>query len=96
MKALAKAGLVGKVFLRGAVQGASSATMQSVALTAGLYQGMKYKGSFKTGATTTAVVYGSLVAACGLADVIKNAKQIKDADGYMVDNDGIISTYQVK
>lgn len=96
MKALAKAGLIGKVFLNGAKQGATSSTMQAWSLTAGLYQGLKYKGDFKTGVKTTAVVYGSLIASCGLTNVITNISQIKNADGYMVDEDGNISTYQVK
>lgn len=96
MKALAKAGLVGKVFIKGATESAANTALQSVALTAGLYQGLKYKGDFKAGVVTTAVVYGSGVVAHGILNVITNAKQIKDADGYMVDNDGIISTYQVK
>lgn len=96
MKTLAKAGLIGKVFLNGAGQAASNTTVASFAMASGLYQGLKYKGDFKNGIATTAVVYGSSVVAHGLFNVISHAKQIKDADGYMVDKDGTISTYQVK
>ena len=45
----------------------------------GLYQGLKYKGSFKTGIKGGLAVYGVLIAANSIQNIVHNFDVIKDA-----------------
>lgn len=95
MKTLKKAGLVGKVFAKGAWQTMANSSVVGMSVVVGFNQGMK-DGSFERGLKAYAVTQVTMGIGGGIANVIKNAKQIKNADDYVSDKNGNIVTVEIK
>ena len=96
MKTLKKAGLVGKAFAKGAWQTMANSSVVGMSVVVGLNQGTKNNGSFERGLKAYAVTQVTMGIGGGIVNVIKNAKQIKNADDYVSDKNGNIVTVEIK
>ena len=72
-----KAKIVGEVFKTGATNQLEDGWTWGIATYLGLHQGLKYKGSLRTGLVTTVVCLTGISAANGIRTVVKDWQFIK-------------------
>lgn len=76
MKLLEKAKFVGKVFTMGAKPMLEEKWVWGAATFIGLHQGLKYKGSIKTGTLSGLAVLGVISGANGIYNIVLNWDEI--------------------
>ena len=74
-----KVAIVASVFGLGVGASLESSATWSVAVTVGVYQGLKYKGSLVNGVVAGVATMGALAVVDGVRHVIINKKYIRDA-----------------
>lgn len=78
MDILQKCQFIGTVFTGGAKAQLKQEWTWAAAAVAGLYQGLKYKGSLKSGIAGGVAVLGTLAIASGVYNLVMNGEKIKD------------------
>lgn len=70
--------LMGEIFITSALDQLEMEDTFAIGVAAGIYQGLKYKGSVITGVKTAAAVIGAISASNGIKNVIRNIDKIRD------------------